>query len=238
MKLTTRLKDYVDAAGLTEFSRLDSLSLTSENALRVTLNRLVSAGEIYNPVRGVYVSRNADPFFVACTLYPGYVSLSSALYLHHLTEEYPFTIFVASDVRKSVRMGDHMFLYFKARDYRGVEGKEYQVASVEKAICDSFRHQGMVDYMALEKALYAANLKAGKFLRLCGGESSAFFQRLGYLLSILPKRDSEKTKLLEYCRKRIKANAYLRGRKHGIYIREWRIIDNIGKEVLLSWWLQ
>ncbi|MCL5099797.1 MAG: hypothetical protein M1158_01605 [Candidatus Marsarchaeota archaeon] len=238
MKLTNRLRQYINNAKLTDFRHLASLSLTSENSLRVTLSRLAASGEIYNPIRGVYISKGADMFWVACRLYPGYISLSTALYIHHLTEEFPFTIFVASEVRKSVEMGNIEFAYFKAKDYLGVEKGAYDVASVEKTVCDSLRHGALVNFQTLAKALYFADIKADVVLDLSENEDSAFFQRLGYLLSILPRLDKEKRKLLMECKKRVKANAYLCGRSKGVYIPKWKIIDNIGKEVLLSWWLQ
>jgi predicted transcriptional regulator of viral defense system len=238
MKLATKLRDYVESAKLVEFSTLNSLSLTSENSLRVTLSNLVRKDEIYNPVRGVYVAKSADPFWVATTLYPGYISLSSAFYLHHLIDEYPFTVFIASGKRMSLQMGGHEFLYFKAKNYLEVEKETYPVASVEKAIYDSLNHADLVSYPRLTKVLYDASICAERFLRICKNEKSAFFQRLGYLLSILPSRDTEKEKLMKFCRKKIKANVYLQGRKSGRYIQEWKLVDNIGKEVLLSWWRQ
>ncbi|MCX6778580.1 MAG: hypothetical protein NT157_06930 [Candidatus Micrarchaeota archaeon] len=236
MTIANKLKQYVDRGKLVEFRVLASLSLTSDNSLRVTLSRLAKKGEIYAPARGVYVSRQADPFWVATRLFPGYVSLTTALYLHHLIDEYPFTVFVASEKRASVRLGQHEFRYFKASDYLGVERGEYPVASVEKAIRDSLNHADLVGYARIEKALYGAKMEAESFIRICGKEKSAFFQRLGYLLSILPERDSEKEKLMRYCRKRVRANAYLRGRGKGEYISEWKLVDNVGREAILSWW--
>ena len=238
MKLATKLRDYIESAKLVEFSGLRSLSLTSENSLRVTLSKLVRKDEIYNPVRGVYVAKSADPFWVATALYPGYISLSSALYLHHFIDEYPFTVFIASEKRGTLRMGGHEFLYFKAKNYLEVEKGTYPVASVEKAIYDSLNHGDLVGYAMVTKALHNAPISAERFFRICRGEKGAFFQRLGYLLSILPARDREKKRLMGFCRKKIRANAYLQGRKNGRYIEEWKLVDNIGKEVLLSWWQQ
>ena len=238
MTLTTRLKSYVDGAKLTDFPHLASLSLTSDNSLRVTLNRLVKNGEVYNPIKGTYVSKSANMFWVACQLHQGYISLSTAFYLHHLIEEFPFTVFVGSDVRKSIVMGNLEFVYFKARDYLGIEKGDYSIASVEKAICDSLRHSKVVSYPMLAKVLYNSNIKAARLIQLSRGENSAFFQRLGYLLSILPSLDKEKAKLLSFCRKKVKANVYLQSRNKGAYMSEWKIIDNLGKRVLLSWWQQ
>ncbi len=238
MKLTTRIKAYIDSAKLTYFPLLASLSLTSENSLRVTLNRLVKAGEIYNPIKGTYVSKNADMFWIACQLHQGYISLSTSFYLHQLIEEFPFTVFVASNVRKSVQMGNMEFIYFKAHNYAGIEKGDYPLASVEKAISDSLMHLSLTNFAMLAKVLYYADINSGKLIRLCGAENSASFQRLGYLLSLLPKLDKEKSKLLSFCRKKIKANAYLSGKCSGTYVPEWKIIDNIGKEVILSWWQQ
>lgn len=238
MKIATRMKRYIDEAGIIELSRIESLGLTSKNSLRVTLSRLVAAGEVYNPVKSTYVSKNVDPFWIACLLYPGYISLSSAFYLHHLTDEYPFTIFVASNVRRSVNMGNQTFVYFKAKDYLGIEKGKYNVASIEKAICDSLRFPDKTDYAKLEKVLFYADLKANMLIGLSRDENAAFFQRLGYLLYLLPKTSKEKRVLLAFCKRKVKANTYLQGRRKGVYIKEWRLIDNIGEKVLLSWWQQ
>jgi predicted transcriptional regulator of viral defense system len=238
MKIATKLKEYINDGKLVDFGILRSLKITSDNSLRVTLAKLVKQGEIYNPVKGLYVSKNADPFWVAVTIFPGYISLTSALYLHHLIDEYPFTIFIGSERRKKVKMGNHEFYYFKTDSYGGLERNECRIASVEKAIYDSLLHTELVGYTRITKTLYSARIKARTFISLSKNESSAFFQRLGYLLSILPKRDKEKEMLLRHCRKRVKANTYVQGRKPGEYVAEWKIIDNVGKEVLLSWWEQ
>lgn len=238
MKLATDLVAYIENARLAEFGMLESLSMTSPNSLRVTLSRLVGEGKIYNPVKGVYVSKNADPFWVATHLYPGYVSLSSAFYLHSLMDEYPFTVFVASAKRKSLHMGGHEFLYFRAKNYAGVEKGGYEVASVEKAVYDSVLHGELIGYAKLAMVLYNSDLDSRKLLRICGREKSAFFQRLGYLLSILPSRSREKEEIMRYCRRKVKANVYLQGRGKGRYVGEWRIVDNVGLKVLLSWWRQ
>src|SRR3989338_2096885 len=212
MKIATRLREYVKKAGVAEFRVLDSLELTSSNSLRVTLNRLVKEGEFYNPTKGIYVSKDADPFMVATILRPGYLSLGTALYLHHLVEEYPFTIHIASSKRGSFRLGEHELLYFKAKNYSGLVEKPYKMASVEKAVYDCLLHADLVGYAKIAKALHNSEISAKKFLSLSRGEEGAFFQRLGYILSLLPKLDKEKRKLLEHCRKMVRANAYLQGR--------------------------
>ncbi len=238
MKIATRLREYVKRAGICEFRILDSLKLASSNTLRVTLNRLAKAGEIHNPTRGVYVSREADPFMVATSLGPGYLSLGTALYLHHLVDEYPFTIYVASESRKTLRLGEHEIRYFKAKNYRGLAEKPYRMATEEKAVYDCLLHANLVGYQRIAKALHGAEFSAKTFLRLCKGENGAFFQRLGYILSLLPSRGGEKERILDYCKKNIGGNAYLQGRAGGKFIPEWKLVDNVGEKVILSWWRQ
>lgn len=238
MKIATKLIGYVNKARIVEFRVLDSLGLTSQNSLRVTLNKLVRAGEFYNPTRGVYVSKDADPFWVATTIRPGYLSLGTALYLHHLIEEYPFTVFVASSSRASFRLGEHELNYFKAKNYAGIIEKPYKMASVEKALYDCLLHPDLIGYAKIAKAVHGATLSARTFLFLCKYERSAFFQRLGYILSLLPSLDKEKQAVLNYCRKKVRANAYLQGRSKGEYVPDWKLIDNVGAGVILSWWQQ
>lgn len=238
MKIATRLKEYVKKAGIAEFRVLDSLGLTSPNSLCVTLSRLIKAGEFYKPTRGIYVSKDADPFLVATALKPGYLSLSTALYLHHLIEEYPFTIYVASSTRDSLRLGEHEIHYFKAKSYLGAIEKPYKMATVEKAIYDCLLHADLVGYAKIAKALHNSEISSKTFLSLSKGECGAFFQRLGYVLSLLPKRDDEKQRLLEHCRKKVRTNAYLQGRGKGKYVPDWKLVDNVGEKVILSWWQQ
>ncbi|VVC01927.1 Uncharacterised protein [uncultured archaeon] len=238
MKLATRLRDYVKKAGIVEFSVLDSLGLTTSNSLRVTLNRLVKAGEFGNPIRGVYVWGDANPFMVATSLKPGYLSLTTALYLHHLIEEYPFTIFVASSGRGSLRLGEHELAYFRAKSYIGTIDTPYKMATAEKAIYDCLLHADLAGYAKIAKALHNSKISAAKFLALSKGEDGAFFQRLGYILSLLPSRSREKNKLMGYCRKMVRANTYLQGRGRGKYVPDWKLIDNVGEKVILSWWQQ
>ena len=236
MKIATKLKEYVKKAGIAEFGVLDSLGLTTRNSLRVTLNRLVRAGEFLNPSRGVYVSKDVDPFRAATTLRPGYLSLGTALYLHHLIEEYPFTIFVASGRRKSLRLGEHEIYYFKARNYLGVIEKPFKMACIEKAIYDCLAHADLIGYAKIAKVLHNAKFSASVFLSISKDEDAAFFQRLGYILSLVHSRGKEKNKILKYCRKMVRTNAYLQGRSKGRYVREWKLIDNVGEKVILSWW--
>ncbi|MDE1856226.1 MAG: hypothetical protein KGH49_03260, partial [Candidatus Micrarchaeota archaeon] len=166
------------------------------------------------------------------------ISLSTAFYLHHLIEEFPFTVFVASEMRKSVQMGNLEFSYFKARNYAGVEKGEYPIASIEKAISDSLMHLPLTSFSMLAKVLFYAHIDSAKLILLCDSGGSALFQRLGYLLSLLPRLDKEKSRLLSFCRRKVKATTYLSGRGSGTYVPEWRVIDNVGKEAIMSWWLR
>ena len=238
MKIATKLKEYICSAKVTEFKVLDSLGLTSSNSLRVTLNRLVKSKQIYNPIKGYYVCTNADLFEVATILRTGYLTLQTALYLHHLSEEYPFTIYVASNFRKTIKIGEHEICYFRPKNYFGVEHTKYKMASVCKTIYDCLLFADKVGYAKIAKAIYNSKFLAKDFLYLCKNENSAFYQRLGYILSILPKLDEQKKIILQMCEKKVLANVYLQGRKKGEYDSKWKVIDNVGKKVILSWWDQ
>ena len=137
-----------------------------------------------------------------------------------------------------MQMGNLEFVYFKARNYAGVEKGEYPIASIEKAISDSLMHLPLTSFSMLAKVLFFAHIDSAKLIQLCDAGGSALFQRLGYLLSLLPKLNREKSKLLSFCRHKIKATVYLSGRSSGTYVPEWKIIDNVGREVILSWWQQ
>jgi len=238
MKIETRIKEYVDDAKIITFDILKGFNLTSEKSLRVILSNMVRKGLILSPKKGVYVSPNFDPFKIATLLEPGYISLTTAFYYYHFISEYPFTIYVASEKIRNYKLGNYELVYFKAINFKYVD-VENRVALPEKAIYDSLKYYKIVPFKkTLEAVYHARNINWDNFIDLISGEKSSFFQRLGYLLSLLPRKNKRIKEVIEFCREKARKSSkiYLYGRGKGVFIKEWNVIDNLGKKELLSWW--
>ncbi|RLJ02758.1 MAG: hypothetical protein DRP10_00055 [Candidatus Aenigmatarchaeota archaeon] len=238
MKIETKIKEYIEEAEILTFNILKDFNLTSEKSLRVILSNMVKKGTILSPKKGVYVSKNFDPFKIATMLEPGYISLTAALYYYHFISEYPFTIYIASEKIRNYKLGNYELVYFKAINFKYVD-VENKVAFPEKAIYDSLKYYKIVPFKKTLEAIYhARNINWNNFIDLISKEKSSFFQRLGYLLSIMPKKNKKIEKIIDFCKERInkKSKIYLYGRIKGVFIKEWNIIDNLGEKELLSWW--
>ncbi len=238
MKIETKIKEYIEEAEILSFDILKGFNLTSEKSLRVILSNMVKKRAILSPKKGVYVSRNFDPFKIATILEQGYISLTTAFYHYHFISEYPFTIYVASEKIRNYKLGNYELIYFKAINFKYVNVKN-KVALPEKAIYDSLKYYKIVPLKKTLEAIYhARNINWDNFMRLISEEKSSFFQRLGYLLSIMPKKNKKINEVIEFCRERIRERSkiYLYERSKGVFIKEWSLIDNLGKKELLSWW--
>ncbi len=227
--------------------------------LYVLLGRLEEKGWITSVGKGVYLRLPAssavdgktyleDPFEVALKLYPknAYLAFLSALKVHGLSEYEPFTIFVATEARsetlslleqyevKAVKFG---------RRFTGYEKKNgYTVSTVPKTFFDCFyrpRYAG--GYPEVLKSLHSCeNLGWREFLSyLKRFGSSSFCQKVGYMLSLLESAEyTVPEHVVDYLKSRVKTKTRLDTRisRGGKLVREWLVIDNIGKQRLLEWW--
>ena len=83
--------------GIAALETLESLRLCNSFTLKTTLSRLNKSGKIIHLKRGVYsVNPIRDAFAAAQYTYSGYLGFSSALYIHKLIAEVPFTIMVVT----------------------------------------------------------------------------------------------------------------------------------------------
>ncbi len=97
---------------------LESLKLCDEFTLKTTLSRLSKSGKIIRLKRGVYSANPIrDAFAAAQHTYNGYIGFSSALYVHGLITELPFTVTVVT-VNKSASKAFGMY------EFRSVALKE------------------------------------------------------------------------------------------------------------------
>lgn len=158
-------------SGIASLDVLSSLRLCGVDTLKTTLSRLAGAGRIVRLKRGVY-SANPPRDVFACgqAVFGGYLGFSSALYLHGLVEEMPFTVtVVTSGVSGLKQFGDFEFkavaLGEKAIGFQKLEGRV--VSTRAKTLFDCLY---LPRYSVSEQKLFDAFRRA----RLSGKEMKEF----------------------------------------------------------------
>lgn len=212
---------------------------------------LSSKGYLYRLKKGVYLVQTKpsdvpvvkNVYKIALALFKGYIGFSSALRLYNFIDYEPFTIFVVTVntsmektigeyTLKAVAMGD------KATGMTYHNGT--YVSTVAKTFFDCFyKPQYAGGYSTITNALYDADIDWNEFLGYFELASNSLCQRTGYILDILgDATDIVPIDVLDYFKKRIKNNTRLlpSGRSKGKYVKEWMLLDNLGKENILSWW--
>ncbi len=186
-----------------------------------------------------------DPLKIATQIYSGYIGFSSALRIYDLIEYIPFSIFVVTkETSKRIQLGEYTFQYIAIGEKasNSVYYNGYYVSSKEKTFFDClYKPQYAGGYQEITKALY---LNKGcrwdeleKLFAKYG--SNSLCQRSGYILSLLDKTDLDVSKkILDFFKGKIKTKTRLIPTKKstGQYISEWKVMDNLGKENILSWW--
>lgn len=212
---------------------------------------LSSKGYLYRLKKGIYLVQKKpshtpiieNPYKIALALYKGYIGFSSALRIYDLLDYESFTIFVAAK-NKSMekRIGEYTFKSV-AMGRRAIGITYYKgiyTSTLAKTFFDCFyKPQYGGGYSTITKALHEADLNWDEFIKYFELASCSLCQRTGYVLNLLRKEtDKIPQEVLHYFRKRIKNNTKLlpSGRARGEYIKEWMVLDNLGKENILSWW--
>ncbi|MFA6328558.1 MAG: hypothetical protein WCY41_03865 [Candidatus Micrarchaeia archaeon] len=112
-KAVSRVVSAIEASpnGIATLEMLGSLRLCGRDSLKVALSRLNKTGRIVRLKRGTYsASPMKDAFACAQATYNGYLAFSSALYLHGMVSEMPFTIIVATaSTSETKRFGQFEF---------------------------------------------------------------------------------------------------------------------------------
>ncbi|MBI5159620.1 type IV toxin-antitoxin system AbiEi family antitoxin domain-containing protein [Candidatus Micrarchaeota archaeon] len=236
--------------GVVSLEIIRSLRLADDRTLLFVLSNMVKKGWLTRLRRGVYLvgepggSVVKDAFLIATYVFPGYVAFSSALYVHKLVDVMPFEVQVATRNESMVkRIGEYSFRAIPIGErHFGSERKDGRtISTVAKTIYDCLTHAELGGgYPQILKAIYEANLSKTQWKELFyyaeKFESNAFYQRLGYLLSIMPKKDKQILIAIKKCRKKTESKIYLFKRRKGKYISEWKLVDDVGREELLSWW--
>ncbi|VVC04569.1 Uncharacterised protein [Candidatus Burarchaeum australiense] len=98
-------------AGIAGLDVLESLGLADAATLRTTLSRLGRGGRIVHLKRGTYSTIPIrDAYACAQALFNGYLGFSTALYLHKLIAEVPFTITVVTTAASETKkVGEYEF---------------------------------------------------------------------------------------------------------------------------------
>ena len=251
---------YLESMGKNSFkvSEIDDRKLgLNKDYLYVVISRLEKKGWITGVGKGVYLRLPActalegrayleDPFEVGLKMYQGYLAFQSALRIHGLSGYEPFTIFVATKNKsettplleryeiKAVKLG---------KRFAGFEEKgKYNVSTRAKTFFDCFCHpQYAGGYPEVLKSLHMTDEVdwVEMEMHLDDFGSSSLCQKIGYVLSLLHEETGYElpADFLEYLKSRIKNKTKLDfALKGGKYIKEWMVMDNMGKGNLLSWW--
>jgi predicted transcriptional regulator of viral defense system len=212
---------------------------------------LSSKGYLHRLKKGVYLIQEKpsnipvikNAYKIALAMFKGYIGFSSALRLYDLIDYEPFTIFVVTRNRSMEKIiGEYTLKYVAMGDkatgmtyYNGV-----YVSTTAKTFFDCFyKPQYGGGYSTITKALYDADIDWNEFLGYFGLASSSLCQRTGYVLDLLGDATSVvPNDVLDNFKNRIKNNTRLlpSGSSKGKYIKEWMVLDNLGKENILSWW--
>jgi len=111
--VTQRLLKAIEGSpsGIASLDVLKSLALADERTLKTTLSRLGRSGRIIRLKRGAYsVNPIRDAYVCGLTLFRGYLGFTSALHLHGLITEVPFTVTVVTVAdSKLKRIGEYEF---------------------------------------------------------------------------------------------------------------------------------
>ena len=223
----------------------------SDDMIKKVLSSLARKGYLYRLKRGIYLVNEEpgrplikNPYRIALTLFPGYVAFSSALRLYGLIEYEPFTIFVATPEKSGKReIGEYTIkavaIGEKATGMTLKDG--IYTSTLAKTFFDCFYKPGYCGgYSEITKALY----EAGKidweefmsyFKRFA---SDSFCQRTGYILELVKSLGVDVPEdVIEYFRGKVRAWTKLVPTlpSRGKSVKEWKLIDNLGKERILGW---
>lgn len=126
--------------GIANLEILESLRLWDADTLKTTISRLNKSGRIIRLKRGVYSTYPMrDAYVCAQETFNGYLGFSTALYLHKLITETPFTITVVTTFKSQAKeFGRYEFRAVALKEKAvGFERKgEYVVSTRAKTLFD------------------------------------------------------------------------------------------------------
>jgi predicted transcriptional regulator of viral defense system len=230
----------------------EEFPLLSAAQLNKIFSQLSAKGYLHRLKKGMYLVQETpskfpyikNPYKVGLALFKGYVGFSSALRVYHLLDYAPFTIFVVTVNKSREReVGEYTFKAVSMGERAvGVTFHEgIYISTVAKTFFDCFyKPHYCGGYSAITKALYDAEaLNWDEFLSYFDEFASASLcQRTGYILELIREETGKTILGLEKLSGRVKNNTKLvpSGKAGGKYIKGWKVLDNLGKENILSWW--
>jgi predicted transcriptional regulator of viral defense system len=225
---------------LDNFTRLEKPVFNIEDAIRVLnkprpytrvyLHRLEKQGLIKRIERGKYALRGISPFIIASNIvFPSYVSLWMAFYLHHLTTQLPLLIQVITPKQKKhLKFDDYNIKFIKLAPNRVFGYKKERtalgymfIAEKEKAILDSLYLGEGPDLDDIRNALHGCDIKKLEeyALRM---RSNALIKRVGYLMEHEHLEIPESFRNIDSKPILLQPNMPKRGKKD----KNWKVIVN------------
>ena len=126
--------------GIAQLDVLMSLQLCGRDTLKTTLCRLAKTERVIRLRRGVYSANPvSDAYLAAQAAYGGYIGFSSALHLHGLAAEMPFTITIVTasvSARKAVGQYEFLAVALGEKAVGAVRLGKYCVSSRAKTLFD------------------------------------------------------------------------------------------------------
>ncbi len=194
---------------------------------------------------GVKPKYTEHEFVIASKLIePYYISYWSALNYYHMTEQIPFSVFIATTKRRSNRKildVNYIFVALSKKKFFGfttvnIAGKDILISDKEKTIADCLDHPEYCgDITEAAKALKSGGLfyeKIAEYAIKMG--NAAILKRLGYLSEILKLNLDEalKKRMLKNLSKGYSVLDPSVKMRKGKYNEKWRLLLNrkIGEE--------
>lgn len=224
----------------------------SSQKINKLCHHLTKKGYLHRIKRGVYLINEPpaqtpiikDPLKIAPYINKGYIGFSSALRLYDLTSYEPFTIFIIHPTKsEEITMGNYVYktVSMGKRATGATFYKNLYVSNLEKTFFDCFfKPQYAGGYQEIMYALSnKPRIQWDKFLDYFERfASSSLFQRSGYILELLEEKNmiSPPSYIFDTFKKHIGNKTRLLPSKKakGSYVRQWKLVDNIGKNNLIT----
>lgn len=166
-RVSENVLEAVEASpqGIAQLNVLESLGWCSRDTLKTTLSRLNARKRILRLTRGVYSTNPMkDAFTCAQRAFHGYLGFTSALSLHALITENPFTLtIVTTNTSATKRFGEYEFRAVALKDKAtGFEQKNGRFVSTRaKTLFDClYLPRYSVEYPKLIEAFRHARLNS------------------------------------------------------------------------------
>lgn len=177
--------------GIASLDVLESLGISAPSVLKTTLSRLRKQGRVIGLKRGTYSTNpTKDAFACAQAMFNGYLGFTTALYLHHLITETPFTLTVVTTrTSRTKPLGAYdvraVALKHRAIGFQQLEG--HTVSTRAKTLFDClYLPQYGIEYPKLVEAYAGA--------RLTGAEWKEFHS---YVRTLAPQPTAQRMRQAE-----------------------------------------